>query len=300
MRDADSHGVPNEDAAGPPQGGPAARPPKGKPGARLADVCARRAAVYQALALGFGEPTLAYLTALADGELVDGLREAVAWLGPDAAAYEPAFAVLSQAGAAVARTGVAAAVGAAAVEHARLFTGPGRPAVPCYASQYLDAAPGRAPRLNEAAAYAAAAYEAEGVVPADLPRELPDHVAIELEFLFHLCRREEAAWDAGDAAEATRLRRALDAFLREHAARFFAGFAGAVAAALPAALYAALAELLAVHAVVELGEQPPARETDRRPSAGETGRRPPTGDTGEQPPAGETGRRPPTGGRPTG
>ncbi len=114
MSGADYHGGAREGAAGPPLcGGPATR---------LADVCARRAAVYQALALGFGEPTLAYLTALADGELVDGLREAVAWLGPDAAAYEAAFAALSQAGAAVAET--ATALDATAVEHARLFTGP--------------------------------------------------------------------------------------------------------------------------------------------------------------------------------
>jgi len=261
-----SRGGPEEGAAGPPSGGPAAR---------LADVCARRAAVYQALALGFGEPTLAYLTALADGELVDGLHEAVAWLGPDAAAYEPALAALSRAGAAVAATGAAVALDGLAVEHARLFTGPGRPAVPCYASQYLDVAPDRAPRLNGAAtAYAAAAYEAEGVAPADAPRDLPDHVTIELEFLFHLCRREEAAWDADEAAEATRVRRALDSFLREHAARFFTAFAGAVAAARPAGPYAALAELLAVHAVVELGEEPPAGQESRPAAAGEGGGQP--------------------------
>ena len=150
-----------------------------------------------------------------------------------------------------------AALDATAVEHARLFTGPGRPAVPSYASQYLDVAPDSVPRLNgAAAAYAAAAYEAEGVVPVELPRELPDHVAIELEFLFHLCRREECAWDGGDSVEAGRLRRALDRFLREHAAPFFAGFAGAVRAAAPSGLYGGLAELLAVHVAVELGEEP--------------------------------------------
>ena len=59
---------------------------------------------------------------------------------------------------------------------------PARAGRPCaaYASQYLDARarPGARARLNgAAAAYAAATYEAEGVAPADLPRELPDHVA---------------------------------------------------------------------------------------------------------------------------
>ncbi len=109
--------------------GGAAGSPHGEPAARLADVCARRAAVYQALVLGFREPTAAYLEALTGGELVAGLREAVAWLGADAVAYEPALSALSQAGRAAAERSSAAALRDLAVEYARLFTGPGRPAV---------------------------------------------------------------------------------------------------------------------------------------------------------------------------
>lgn len=239
--------------------GRAAGSPPGEPAARLADVCARRAAVYQALALGFREPTAAYLEALAGGELVDGLRAAVAWLGTDADLYEPALTALSRAAAAEPRS--AAALRALAVEYARLFTGPGRPAVMCYASQYLDADQQRPARLNGAAAsYAAAAYRAAGVVPVEAPRELPDHVTIELEFLFHLCRREEEAWAGGDADAALGLRRSLDAFLREHAARFLAGFAAAVRTAATAELYDALADLLAAHVVAELGGPAAAAE----------------------------------------
>jgi TorA maturation chaperone TorD len=242
--------------------GGAAGSPQGEPAARLADVCARRAAVYQALVFGFREPTAAYLEALAAGELVAGLREAVAWLGTDAALYEPALAALSQAGTAAAELRSAAALRALAIEYARLFSGPGRPAVMCYASQYLDADERRPGRLNgAAAAVAAAAYQAEGVTPADVPLELPDHVTVELEFLFYLCRREEQAWDRGESDEALRLRRSLDAFLREHAARFLTEFAAAVRAASPAELYSALADLLATHVVTELGG--PAAEGDR-------------------------------------
>ena len=88
--------------------GRAAGSPPGEPAARLADVCARRAAVYQALALGFREPTAAYLEALAaGGELVDGLRAAVAWLGTDADLYEPALTALSRAAAAEPRSAAA-------------------------------------------------------------------------------------------------------------------------------------------------------------------------------------------------
>ena len=206
-----------------------------EPAARLADVCARRGAVYQALALGFREPTAAYLEALLCGELVEGLREAVAWLGDDASLYEPALVALSQVVPAAAELGSAAALRTLAVEYARLFTGPGRPAVMCYASQYLEAGQSRPARLNgAAAAYAAAAYQAAGVAPVDSPRELPDHVAIELEFLFHLCRREEEAWAAwrerrgpAPAPRARRVparaRRSLSDRIRRGGARGFVG-----------------------------------------------------------------------------
>jgi TorA maturation chaperone TorD len=239
----------------------AAGSPNGAPAARLADVCARRAAVYQALALGFREPTAAYLAALTGGELVEGLREAVAWLGPDVALYEPALTALAASGSAAAQTDPDAALAALAVEHARLFTGPGRPAVPCYATQYLEPGDDRPARLNgAAAAYAAAAYAAAGVAAVDAQPELPDHIAVELEFLFHLCRSEEAAWERDARDDALALRRSLDAFLREHAARFSSEFAAAVHAASPAQLYGALADLLAAHVVAELGGPAAAEE----------------------------------------
>jgi len=246
----------------------AAGSPHGEPAARQADVCACRAAVYHALALGFCEPTAAYVEALACGELVGGLREAVAWLRADAAVYDAALAELERAGSVAAESDGAEVLEGLAVEHARLFTGPGRPAVMCYATQYLDPDERRPWLLNGAAtAYAVAAYRAEGVAPADSRRELPDHVTVELEFLFHLCRREEESWQRDERDEALRLRRALDTFLREHAAPFLTGFAGAVrdgggnlasggARGAGVDLYGALAELLAAHVAVELGEPP--------------------------------------------
>ena len=94
----------------------------------------------------------------------------------------------------------------------------------CYASQYLDADERGPGRLNGAAAVlAAAAYQADDVTPVAERRELADHVTVELEFLFHLCRREEHSWAAGERDEALRLRRVLDAFLREHASLWLRG-----------------------------------------------------------------------------
>jgi len=233
----------------------AAGSPAGEPAAYLADVCARRAAVYGALTNGFSEPTADSIQALAGGELVELLRDAVAWLGADAALYDPALRSLTQEASALAATGIDRALRDARVEHARLFSGPGRPAVMCYASQYLDADERGPGRLNGAAAtFAAAAYKVEGVAPVAARRELADHATTELEFLFHLCRREEEAWRAGQRDEALRLRRTLDRFLREHAGHWLPEFAAAVHAAAARQPYSGMADLLIVHVAVELGE----------------------------------------------
>ncbi len=157
------------------------------------------------------------------------LREAVGWLRGGAVVYEPALATLAEAGSQAGRTGSVEALGDLRVEYARLFTGPGRTAVMCYASEYLEASEPGARRLNGSAAdYAEAAYKREGVSLVAALGDLPDHMTTELEFLYHLCRREEAAWAADDGDEAARLRRSLDAFLRAHAGIWLPRFAASV------------------------------------------------------------------------
>ena len=156
------------------------------------------------------------------------------------------------------------ALGDLRVEYARLFTGPGRTAVMCYASEYLDASEPGAGRLNGSAAdYAEATYKNEGVSLVAGRGDLPDHMTTELEFLFHLCRREEAAWAAGDGDEAVRLRRSLDTFLHAHAGIWLPRFAVSVRAHAGMEAYSAMAELLSAHLAVELGEAAPRRATGR-------------------------------------
>jgi TorA maturation chaperone TorD len=196
------------------------------------------------------------VTALADGSLGEGLLLAVSALECGVSTYGPALAVLDQAHRWAACCGPAAALEALATEHARLFTGPGRPTVMCYASQYLDRDEHGPGRLNgAAAAYAAAAYQTEGVALADGPRELPDHALIELEFLYHLCRRTELAWERADGAEAVRLQGVLDRFLDQHAGLWLGEFAAVVASAARLELYRALAELLASHLAAECSQR---------------------------------------------
>lgn len=212
------------------------------------------------LTYGFSEPSAPYVKALASGDIAALLRDAVSWLRAGAVAYEPALAALAEAGSKLNTAGGARALSDLRVDHARLFTGPGRPLIMCYASEYLDAGEGLPRRLNTGATAAAeAAYIAEGVSPSTASSDLPDRVTTELEFLYHLCRREEAAWAADDEVEATRLRRSLDAFLRGHAGLWMPRFAASVRALAEQGVYVAIAELLRVHLAMELGATAPGR-----------------------------------------
>ena len=233
----------------------AAGSPSGEPAAHLADGCARRAAVFEVLTYGFSEPTLGFIEAFASGRTTALLKEAVVWPSPDADAYAAALTSLSGAAASMSAKGGLAALGDMQVEYARLFTGPGRTAVKCYASEYLDSDHNGRARLNgPAAVFAATAYAAEGATLVGRRGELPDHATVELEFLYHLCRREAQAWEARDISEALRLRCALDGFLRDHACAWLPSLAAAVLDATRLDFYSGMAELLNAHLTLELGE----------------------------------------------
>jgi putative dimethyl sulfoxide reductase chaperone len=232
------------DVAGPPLGGPATW---------LAEVCEGRAAVYEVLTLAFTEPSIALVEALTSGEAVSLLRAAVGWLRGSATQYEPALARLAEAGSQLTAAGSIEALEDLRIEYARLFTGPGRTAVMCYASEYLDASEQGPGRLNGSATdYVEATYQSEGVSLVAARADLPDHMATELEFLFYLCRREGAAWAVNDSDEAERLHRRLDAFLRTHVALWMPRFATSVRALAQREVYAATAELLTAHLAVEV------------------------------------------------
>jgi putative dimethyl sulfoxide reductase chaperone len=201
------------------------------------------AAVYGALSLGFSEPDAALLQGLLDGGLLGALREALN--GPDG--WEDCAAAAR----AVEECAAAALLADTTLEelradYARLFTGPGTPAVACYESEYLEPprADGRGRLGGVVASAVEAAYLQAGVTTAAGRREPPDFVAVELEFLYVLYGREAEAWAAGDAAEARRLRSASERFLADHAQRWLPAFAGAVQTDSRHPFYAALSGLL--------------------------------------------------------
>ncbi len=76
-----------------------------------------------------------------------------------------------------------------------------------------------------------AAYSAIGLVPSPDVGELPDHVAIELEFMALLCGQEVAAWEADDVAGAVKAMRRAKRFLDGHLSVWLPAFARLLATA---------------------------------------------------------------------
>jgi len=121
-----------------------------------------------------------------------------------------------------------------AISYARLFLGPFEPRVPPYASWFLETDQSM---MGPVAQAAAAAYAAAGLGPADGPRELPDHVAVELEFCYLLGYR---GIEEGDLEALTQ----LGAFWRDQMLPWLPAFADAVAEHADHPVFAAAAEAL--------------------------------------------------------
>jgi TorA maturation chaperone TorD len=221
----------------------------------LARVAADRAAVYAALSRGFYLPDDSLVWEVREGSFVQGIEAAVTWLGPDSAAYRPHLDDLHAVGLALRARQADDVLRELKVEHARLFTGPGRPAVGVFESEYVDLDGDTRGRLDGPATAAVARwYRAAGFERAASHRDLPDHVATELEFLHALARNETDARRTGDPDLASRLRRDTDSFLREHPARWMPAFCRATLEARPHAFYAGLVGVLEIHLSIELGE----------------------------------------------
>ena len=162
--------------------------------------------------------------------LFESIREAAARLDPTLA--EPAAALGADFAAHDLQTLL--------VDYTRLFIGPVEPRARPYGSVWLE----REDQLMQASTMDVLdAYRAGGFEVAEDFRELPDHVAVELEFLYVLIFRENAARRDGrpaDLLEADALRRG---FLGRHLGRWVGPFAQACQAGAECGFYRELAEL---------------------------------------------------------
>lgn len=85
-------------------------------------------------------------------------------------------------------------------------------------------------------------YSAAGLAPSPVLGEMPDHVAVELEFVSVLCGLEAQAWEKENLGHGLGALRRQKEFLESHLARWFPKFAQQVKAADKGGVYAAVSE----------------------------------------------------------
>ncbi len=85
-------------------------------------------------------------------------------------------------------------------------------------------------------------YAAAGLAPSPDLGELPDHVAVEMEFMAVLCGRETQAWEERNLAQGVDALRRQAAFLDRHLALWLPAFARELVAADSGGAYAVVAE----------------------------------------------------------
>jgi len=95
-------------------------------------------------------------------------------------------------------------------------------------------------------------YAAERLAPED--HFLPDHVAVELEFMAHLVRREADARGRGDEDQALACLRQQEAFLGEHLGRWLPCFCQRVLAGEAHPFYASLAQRTWEHVAHDIAQ----------------------------------------------
>jgi len=180
--------------------------------------------IYRLLAACYYSPTAALFEENCCGSLAILLQG----IAPDAAKY--------------ARAASAAMKGLSpdslAVEHARLFIGPFQLVAPPYGSLYLDDAK---TVMGESTARVAAFYNSCGLQLADDFHELPDHFAVELEFISYLAFKQREAEIAGDQDEVTRVVGLQREFLERFLLPWLAPFTAAIIADGEAPFYQAIA-----------------------------------------------------------
>jgi TorA maturation chaperone TorD len=128
------------------------------------------------------------------------------------------------------------------VEYNRLFVGPGHLPCPPYESVYSKDRPKSefgllaGPSLTDVEKL----YSKAGFFVSNSFKDYPDHIAVELEFMGHLCERESESRD--DEAEKWTDEEA--GFLNDHIGRWSSSFADAILAATTCPFYTAAAMLL--------------------------------------------------------
>lgn len=135
------------------------------------------------------------------------------------------------------------------LDYSRLFLGPFDILAKPYGSVYLD---DEKVVMGDSTLSALSCYRQGGFSPAEDFKEMPDHVAIELEFLYLLCFREAQALTEQDDVAAAGNRSLRREFLQDHLGRWVLEFSSRVRAGARSDFYQGLGALLATFIQQEL------------------------------------------------
>lgn len=191
------------------------------------NITATREDVYRLLAACYYPPTAALL----EENCCDSLAILLEGIAPDAARH-----------AADAAQTVGTDIESLLVEHARLFIGPFHLVAPPYGSIYLDDA---GTVMGDSTARVAAFYHSCGLHLADDFHELPDHFAVELEFISYLAFKQREAEAGGDPDEVSRIVCLQKEFLDRFLLPWLGPFTSAIIADGEAPFYRAVARCTA-------------------------------------------------------
>jgi TorA maturation chaperone TorD len=159
-------------------------------------ITATREDIYRLLAACYYPPS----KELVEERCCATLADLLAPVAPDAAQYASDAVVVDS----------NSSMDALAVEHARLFIGPFQLIAPPYGSIYLDDAK---TVMGDSTARVAAFYHNCGLQLAEDFHELPDHFAVELEFMSFLAFKQREAEVSGDTNEVARITSLQQEFL---------------------------------------------------------------------------------------
>ncbi len=131
-------------------------------------------------------------------------------------------------------------------EYLRLFVGPGRVPCPPYESVHRQDRPilEKGLVMGPSTADVRHRYAEAGLVMPKNFTDLPDHIAVEMEFMHFLCAEELKDIGQGNSEESTRRKKMEQEFLKEHLEPWVERFADCVLKSTNSSFYRSAAELL--------------------------------------------------------
>jgi len=196
---------------------------------------ALREDVYRLLAACYYPPTAALLEELSCTGLVEMMKS----IAPDA--VETALQMASYCSTAVLEEQL--------VEYSRLFLGPFKLVAPPYGSVWLDESK---TVMGASTARVAAFYDTCGLRLVDGFSELPDHIAVELEFMSYLAFKQREALSTGDRDEAGRLSGLQREFLADFLFPWLEPFTTSIVEDGESSLYQAIASCTATFVAADM------------------------------------------------